>query len=70
MFDVINGRQLGYITTLFIRPYRPLRIILPGRSYGEAQEMLQCPSLDIRRGKLCEKTMKKIALDGRLSRHL
>ncbi len=47
-----------------------MRIILPGRSYGEAQKMLQCLSLDIRRGKLCEKTMKKIALDGRLSRHL
>ncbi|CAB4017461.1 RNA-directed DNA polymerase from mobile element jockey, partial [Paramuricea clavata] len=28
---------------------RALRIILPGRSYGEAQEMLQCPRLDIRR---------------------
>ena len=49
---------------------RALRIILPGRSYGEAQEILQCPRLDIRRGKLCEKTMKKIALGSRLSSHL
>ncbi len=49
---------------------RALRIILPGRFYGEAQEMLQCPRLDIRRGKLCEKIMKKITFDGRLSRHL
>ncbi|CAB4010558.1 Hypothetical predicted protein [Paramuricea clavata] len=40
---------------------RALRIILPGRSYGEAQEMLQCPRLDIRRDELCEKTMKNIA---------
>ena len=47
-----------------------LRIILPGRSYGEAQEMLQCPMLDTRRGKLFEKTMKRIALDGRLLHHL
>ena len=38
---------------------RALRIILPGRSYGEAQEMLQCPRLDIRRGKLCEKSNEK-----------
>ncbi len=36
-----------------------LRIILPGRSYGEAQEMLQCPRVDIRRGKLCEKNNEK-----------
>ena len=49
---------------------RALRIILPGRSYGEAQEILQCPRLDIRRGELCEKTMKKIALGSRLSSHL
>ena len=49
---------------------RALRIILPGRSYGEAQEMLQCPRLDIRRGELCEKTMKNIALGSRLSSHL
>ncbi|CAB4038243.1 Hypothetical predicted protein [Paramuricea clavata] len=49
---------------------RALRIILPGRSYGEAQEMLQCPRLDIRRGELCEKTMKNIALGSRLSFHL
>ena len=47
-----------------------LRIILPGRCHGEAQEMLLCPRLDIRRGKLCKKTMKKIALYGRISRHL
>ncbi|CAB4023173.1 Hypothetical predicted protein [Paramuricea clavata] len=49
---------------------RALRIILPGRSYGEAQEMLQCPRLDIRRGELCEKTIKNIALGSRLSSHL
>ena len=49
---------------------RALRIILPDRSYGEAQEIVQCPRLDIRRGELCEKTMKKIALGSRLSSHL
>ncbi len=38
--------------------------------YGEAQEILQCPRLDIRRGELCEKTMKKIALGSRLFSHL
>ena len=32
--------------------------------------MLQCPRLDIRRGELCEKTMKNIALGSRLSSHL
>jgi hypothetical protein len=49
---------------------RALRIILPGRSCSEPQEMLQCPWLDIRRSELCEKTMKKIVLGGRLSCHL
>ena len=36
---------------------RALRIILPGRSCSEPQEMLECPWLDIRRSELCEKTM-------------
>ncbi len=49
---------------------RALIITLPGRSYGEAHEILQCLRLDIRRGELCEKTMKKIALGSRLSSHL
>ena len=49
---------------------RALRIILPGGCYSEPQEILQCPRLDIRRSELCEKTIKKIALGGRLSCHL
>ena len=49
---------------------RALGIILPGRCYSEAQEILQCPKLDVRRSALCEKTIKKIALGGRLSCHL
>ena len=39
--------------------------------YSEAQEMLQCPRLDIRRRELCEKTMiEKIAFGDCLSCHL
>ena len=41
---------------------RLLRIILPGRSYCDALEMLNCHRLDIRRNELCEKTMKKICI--------
>ena len=49
---------------------RALRIILPGRSYCDALEMLKCHRLDIRRNELCEKTMKKIALGERILRYL
>ena len=49
---------------------RALRIILPGRTYCDALELLKCSRLDVRRNKLCEKTMKKIALGDRIPRYL
>ena len=47
-----------------------MRIIFPGRTYDEALVIASCDRLDIRRKKICMKTLRKIITQGRLKEHV
>ena len=49
---------------------RALRIILPGYSYREALAQLGCSRLDERREQHCLNTMKRIEIEGPLSKYV